>query len=419
MGIKARVKSAAIWLASLEIYAVALCVGTSIALEPVLPIALAVAGFFWLIRGLAYGRLSLRTPADWGVGVLLLMVPVTLWATALPETTRPNVYRLLAGIALYYTVVNWVLSSARARLVANGMVLVGLGLAFSAPFIVQWGGGKLFFIPTSVYTGFPQLFSDTVNANVVAGYFLILLLLPLGLLLFGWRRLGWLERALMMVAGLLIGVMLLLTQSRGAVMGLGVAVALMVLLYWPRSWLFLLGLVTVGGFMVQSIGMATVLDAVMISGSLTSFEARVEIWSRALYMMEDFPFTGVGLGLFQPVVDLLYPLFLVAPGQIPHAHQLFLQVGVDVGIPGLIGWLAILMVVMVAAWQLYRHGRMSGDGWIAGLGAGLLCSQVAMMVHGLTDAVTWAMARPSPIVWGVWGLTIAAWRVLVVKSEEE
>lgn len=418
MGIKARVKSTAISLVSLEIYVVALCVAASIALERVLPIALAVAGCFCLIRWQAYARLSVRTPADWGVGVLLLTVPVTLWATALPETTRPNVYRLLAGIALYYTVVNWVVSSARARLVTNGMVLVGLGLAFSAPFIVQWGGGKLFFIPTSVYTRFPQLFSDTVNANVVAGYFLILLLLPLGLLLFGWRKLDWLERVFMIGASLLLGVMLLLTQSRGAIIGFGAALALMGLLYWPRSWLPLLGLAAVGGFMVQSIGIATVLDAVIISGSLTSFEARVEIWSRAIYMMQDFPFTGVGLGSFGPVMDLLYPLFLIAPGNIPHAHQLFLQVGVDVGIPGLIGWLAILTVVLMSAWPLYRHGRMTGDGWIAGLGAGLLCSQVAMIVHGLTDAVTWAMARPSPIVWGIWGLTIAAWRVLVVKSAE-
>ena len=48
------------------------------------------------------------------------------------------------------------------------------------------------------------------------------------------------------------------------------------------------------------------------------------------------------------------------------------------------------------------------------LGAVFLASQVALMVHGLTDAVTWSMVRPGPIVWVVWGLAIATW--IVVNS---
>ena len=41
----------------------------------------------------------------------------------------------------------------------------------------------------------------------------------------------------------------------------------------------------------------------------------IEIWSRALYALQDFPFTGVGLGAFRRVVNVLYPLFLVPPGR--------------------------------------------------------------------------------------------------------
>ena len=66
------------------------------------------------------------------------------------------------------------------------------------------------------------------------------------------------------------------------------------------------------------------------------------------------------------------------------------------------------MLVSFAVWQLYQHGRRTGDGWVAGIGAGLLGSQIALVVHGLTDAVTWGMVRPAPIVWGLWGITIAA-----------
>jgi putative inorganic carbon (HCO3(-)) transporter len=38
----------------------------------------------------------------------------------------------------------------------------------------------------------------------------------------------------------------------------------------------------------------------------------------------------------------------------------------------------------------------------------LLCSQLALGVHGLFDAVTWGMVRPAPLIWAIWGLALAA-----------
>jgi len=63
-----------------------------------------------------------------------------------------------------------------------------------------------------------------------------------------------------------------------------------------------------------------------------------------------------------------------------------------------------MVVVMVVSWRIYQVGSKSGNRWAAGLGAGLLCSQVALVTHGLVDAVTWGMVRPAPLVWVVWGL---------------
>jgi putative inorganic carbon (HCO3(-)) transporter len=124
-------------------------------------------------------------------------------------------------------------------------------------------------------------------------------------------------------------------------------------------------------------------------------------------MTQDFPFTGIGMGLFGEVADLLYPFFLAAPGSIPHAHNLLLQIAVDLGIPGLIAWLAIFLTLTVSAWQVFRSSRIAGDGWFMGLSAGLLCSQLALIAHGLVDAVTWGMVRPAPLVWALWGMIAA------------
>ncbi|HEX6303159.1 MAG TPA: O-antigen ligase family protein, partial [Anaerolineales bacterium] len=125
---------------------------------------------------------------------------------------------------------------------------------------------------------------------------------------------------------------------------------------------------------------------------------------------------GIGMGSFMRVADTIYPFFLMGPGKIVHAHNLFLQVAVDLGIPGFIAWVSILLLVVVAAWQVYGQGRTENNHWISGIGAGLLGSQLALCIHGITDAVTWGLVRPAPLVWGLWGLSMAAWYVYVYPA---
>ena len=82
------VRKIAIHLTTLELPILALLTIGALGVERLLPVALLGAAFFWPVRWLAHGRLTVRTPGDWPVGLLVMMVPVTLWATALPEVTR-------------------------------------------------------------------------------------------------------------------------------------------------------------------------------------------------------------------------------------------------------------------------------------------------------------------------------------------
>ena len=90
------------------------------------------------------------------------------------------------------------------------------------------------------------------------------------------------------------------------------------------------------------------------------------------------------------------------------AHNLFLQVAVDLGIPGLIAWLAILLGAFYSAWRVQREAARSKLIWMRGFAVGLLACQAALVVHGMVDAVAWGMVRPAPLVWGLWGLAAAA-----------
>ncbi len=104
---KTSIMQAAKVLSSLEIWVVSTVVLLSMLRTDLLPWAMLIAAFFWPIRWIANGRPSLRTPADLSNVLLLLMIPVTLWATALPEKTIPQVYRLVLGILFFYTIINW------------------------------------------------------------------------------------------------------------------------------------------------------------------------------------------------------------------------------------------------------------------------------------------------------------------------
>jgi O-antigen ligase len=406
------------FLAQNEIWIVGGIIAASVAFTRLLPFAVGAALLFWVLRRLAFGRFSQRTPLDWAVGLLALMLPVTLWATPRPDATLPEVLRLGTGIFLFYALVNWACSAGRLRLLALGTALVGLVLALVATVSVDWFVNKLSIIPAAVYAHFTTLFADTIHPNVMAGYLVILLPVAAALLLFAWRSLRRGPRLGLAFAFLVILAILFLTKSRGAWMGFGAAALLLAALRWRRGWLLLPAFLLAGIAVLALVGSGPLLDALATSSSVNGVDMRVEIWSRAIYMIQDLPFTGIGMGTFGSLADALYPFLLAAPGSIPHAHNLFLQVAVDLGIPGLIAWLAIFGLVTSCAWQVYRRGRSLQDVWMMALGAGFLGSQVALAVHGLTDAVTWGIVRPAPLVWGLWGLAVASWN-LYARPEAE
>ena len=148
------------------------------------------------------------------------------------------------------------------------------------------------------------------------------------------------------------------------------------------------------------------LEVFFKSESIGNLSGRLEVWSRAWYAIQDFAFTGAGMGTFGPVANLLYPYFRLGPdAHVPHAHDLFLQLGVDLGFPGLVAYVALLLGLFYAAWSAWRDLRRRGDGrawWAWGLFGGM----VAMVLHGLVDAVAWG-TKPALLAWLMWGVIVA------------
>ena len=247
-------------------------------------------------------------------------------------------------------------------LVSIALLLVALGLGTVALLSNQWGtkfpvlGPILARIPTPLAAS-SGLIGTEFNPNRVAGS--LLYVLPLGIVICVMaitknRYRWWFGLPLLGIVGG-IGLILLLTRSRGALLGLLVALVGMGLMRWRQGLLVIgLGLALVVMTLPwipfdQILGSTTGAEAVV---GTVSFSARQEIWNRALYAISDFPFTGSGLGNYAEIVRLLYPLFLIGPDfNFDHAHNFFLQMAVDFGLPGLI---ALLVLYLSATVHLVR-----------------------------------------------------------------
>jgi putative inorganic carbon (HCO3(-)) transporter len=132
-------------------------------------------------------------------------------------------------------------------------------------------------------------------------------------------------------------------------------------------------------------------------------DQRVEIWSRAIYAIQDFSLTGLGLGTFERVIAVLYPLFLNPEGTVPDAHNLFLQVAVDLGLPGLVAYLALLGLTFASGFSAYRTFRGKEQSAMAGLC--LVCIAGLPGTYGLTDSANWP-TKLAFIPWAVMGLLV-------------
>jgi len=398
-----------------EIWPVGLGILLASASTRLAPWGLALLVVMWGIRWLGQGRLTVRTPVDWPAAALLGMGGVAWMVTVDREATFLALSRLLAGLALMYSLVNWASTRARLLLILWGTTLGALALAAATPVVIPWQNVHPLLMPLGARI--PHL-RKLLNPNMVAGALVMLLPFPLaGSVLLLKVKLAALPavpvkalqlwRVVSVPVTLVVLSALLFTQSRGAWLAAGSAGFTVAVGLTP---LFLGGLllpVLAGGWLVWQGRLTSFLDALGTGGGIAGWDQRVEIWSRALYMIQDFPFTGTGANTYPLVVNVLYPLFLISPTTvIAHAHNLLLQVAVDLGVPGLIAFMSIVLSAFFCAARCIR--RSTGDPLRRVTAWAGIASLAAMLVHGLVDAATWIVGWGAPLPWFVFGLLFAA-----------
>ncbi len=370
----------------------------------------------------------LNAPQSLSVVLLLCWTPVALWASVSPLESLAATGYFVYGICLWVMFTNCPPLRARPDVVTALLLGGTLLLALLAPFITDWKTQmRIFRLP--IYTwleSLPFRPTDMIHANVLAGALVIALPISLALAIRPPEPQNgsalppryWLARVPHVWFGVLSAIfviVLILTQSRSAYVATSISLSIVVgwrlgavrivLLIWALALPLFIGRVGPTAFFAERGS-----DAV-----LGGWSGRLEVWMKSVSAIRDFPLTGIGIGTFEQIMPLLYPL-RVRVEDFPHAHNLFLQIALDLGLPGLIAWLATMIGAFALGGWTQRtekrtlkmaelsvssdqdtssEQRVSSARWrlptqfSSALSFGVLTSLMAFFIHGLLDVVLW------------------------------
>ena len=375
-----------------------------------LPTVLLFFALAWLFlvgcgRKVATGSFLSTAPLDLPILLVFLSTLPSLYAAVDLLQSGKAVCTLIAGMTLSYGLVTGVDTARKVHLAFFLFLVAGSGIALTTFLVMQLPHAKIPFV-SAFYHYLPDLLPRKIHPNYIGGSLVFFIPLAFWVVVRRYGHIVWGS-----VCMGLTGSGLLMTQSRGALLATGAALVLTGA-YWYR-WLRL-GLpvlILTGGLLFYTKGVESLFDPVAGSGLENNLENRRELWQRAVYITQDFPFTGIGIHSFPVVVDLLYPLFLSgADAGVPHAHNLYLEIVVSIGFPGFVAFWTLL-----GAWggtvreTLVRSRGSQKKEYCEILGVGLAGGMIAHLLYSITDAI--ALGEKGGVVfWAVLGLTVVLWR---------
>ncbi len=201
---------------------------------------------------------------------------------------------------------------------------------------------------------------------------------------------------------------LFLTRSRGAFLGLLAGCLAFIILRKKMLWLLLLTVLVGGSFFVLPKSMIIHLDADMKEQSIVE---RYYLWDRAIHVIKAKPLTGTGINTY----DVAHPKYDKTQNwrvKGYYAHNGYLQMAAETGLPALLLFLAFLFWYSILS---FRHERALFKRHEQNLIMSFMIGMISFLAIAAVDTV---MHNPQPImiVWYLLGIQWAHQRVLRQQS---
>jgi putative inorganic carbon (hco3(-)) transporter len=346
----------------------------SIAASQIL-LAVTIAGYLWMLR-------RHKGPPLPGMQIVLPLLAFALWTT-IAALTASNILMGLTITKKFYLYLLVILVPSIAR--GEGRLTWIYKAVFAVAIISSVGGLVQFAINPQRdllhrITGFMGQWM-TYSGLLM----LVLVLLTTYALYNGLRNHKW-----MILAFLLTGLALVITQTRSACLGAVAGIGALILMRKPRAFPVLLVAILV----LYSISPASIRQRFQ-SGMDTAdpdTRNRIELFQTSMRLIRDNPWFGVG-----PKNVKYEALRYRGQNEFPdwlyqHMHNNMLQIAAESGIPGLILWLWLMVRLAWDALRCYRNAnvrQLSGreesgkEALVASSAA--LAAWIALMIAGMFE----------------------------------
>ena len=365
---------------------------------------------FSLLIGISFwiGQLSISTPINVSILGLLFLLPVGLALSHSQELSLVKIHGVLLSIAIFVITINLIKNLKLIKWTILSLVAMAFFLSLLALFGADWSSGDsslpsriLAILPLPVEVIQKLTSSGGIHVNTIGGTLALFVPLLISFLfdkgafkrafLRKNRRAGSMEmiyKIIISICTIVVFLILVMTQSRGAILGSLVGIFL-ILVWKDKRFLYLIPLAFLALFIAMLIfadgdpaRFLLLLDTYSNPEGDT-LQTRIEYWKNTIYLIQDFPITGTGIGTYGKVFHDIYsfatPLATVRP--LFYAHNMYLAVAADMGLPALVLYLALFSGFFSMVFYAFRQSRSI----VKTLLRGLLCGMAAHMVYGLMD----------------------------------
>jgi O-antigen ligase len=344
--------------------------------------ALLAACFAWLLAEWLNGRGErlAATPLD---APLLLLAGVSFFQmlnVGLYPPIAVEGFRVVIQYTLFYFVGSrWLKDDNRAETLVRGLLITGGALAMhgflqflmKVPTPASWTDQAEAAVGTRV-------FSIVESPNILGSIMVLLLPLALAVLI----RPG-VKPAMRCVLAAVAGAMalcVLLTQSRGAWLGLAAAMVVFCLLVRP-AWLFILAGGAFASLLLPPVfnRIAYLFTPQFVASSQRG--GRMLRYAAGFRMFMEKPWTGVGLGHFGGAVAMnhknLFPTTF-------YMDSYWLKTLVEMGIPGIAAFAVLMGLLLVWGVRAVRRAEAGKDTLMA---AGAFAGLCGVMLHNFLENI--------------------------------
>ena len=327
------------------------------------------------------------------------------------SSSLPVVMVYLLYILFYFVVKNTINTKKSLFGLLSTIAISGL---FVAAFgIWQYVTGNFAmtaaWVDAAMFGGMTRIYSTLENPNVLGKYLIFIAMIAFAMLYYFKDNLHKL-----LAFGILgaAGLCMVLTQSRGAWLGLIFAGGIFALLKDRRLILLAIPALLAAPFFISPEVLGRFLSIGDLADTSTNF--RLSIWLGSLDMLRVFWPSGIGLGPENFI--MIYNMYAFSAAWALHSHNLFLQILIDLGIAGFITFMLIMIILTkdcFAASSSYGVGQKDTKDAKAAISALIACV-LGFLLMGMTDNV-WFNYRILAFFWLI--VAIAASMANRLKEE--